>query len=121
MVTYQRATVTSVADIQAIAKGAGSHFFDRDTMRFFSSRVLEGVYPALSNGENRWESREGAKFAFVTSESNEWEGRKYTVRILTLESRDGRPYVNIEALDDAYRLDWARQAKNAARTWAIDN
>jgi hypothetical protein len=121
MVTYQRATVTSVADIQAIADRAGSHFFDRDTMRFFSSRVLEGVYPALSNGENRWESREGAKFAFVTSESNEWEGRKYTVRILTLESRDGRPAVDIDALDSAYRLGTPAQAKRAAREWAAGN
>jgi hypothetical protein len=121
MVTYQRATVTSVDDIQAIANGAGSHFFTPDTMRFFSSRVLEGVYPAFSNGENRWESREGARFAFVTSESNEWEGRKYTVRILTLESRDGRPVVYIDALDSAYRLDTPAQAKNAAQTWAIDN
>jgi hypothetical protein len=121
MVTYQRATVTSVDDIQAIADRAGSHFFDRDTMRFFSSRVLEGVYPALSNGESRWESREGAKFAFVTSEANEWEGRKYTVRILTLESRDGRPHVDIAALDDAYRLDTPAQAKRAAREWAASN
>lgn len=122
MVTYQRATVTTSGDVRAIADSAGSNFFDPDTMRFFDSRLLEGVYPAASNGGNPWESREGSQFAFVTSDSNEWEGRKYSVRILTLSSqRDNRPAVDISSLDSAYRLDTAAQARRAAKLWAESN
>jgi hypothetical protein len=122
MSTYQRATITNSDDVRAVANGAGSHFFDPDTMQFFESRLLEGVHPAASNAVNRWESREGSQFAFVTSESNEWEGRKYTVRILTLGSqRDDRPAVDISSLDSAYRLDTAAQARRAAKSWAESN
>ena len=107
------------SDIKKRNKALGHHWFDPDTMRFFDSRLLEGVHPAASNAGNRWESREGSQFAFVTSESKEWEGRKYTVRILTLASqRDDRPAVDISSLDDAYRLDTAAQARSAAKEWA---
>lgn len=122
MPTYQRATITSSDDVRAVADRSGSHFFDPDTMRFFNSRLLEGVYPAVSNVGSRWETHEGSQFAFVTSDSNEWEGRKYSVRILTLGSqRDDRPAVDIVSLDSAYRLDTIAQARSAAKEWAESN
>lgn len=93
MVMYQRATITSADDIRATANGAGSHFFDAATMRFFNSRLLEGVYPL-----DGWESKEGARFIFITSERYEDEPRHYRVRMMTLTTqRDDRPAVEIDS------------------------
>lgn len=57
--------MTTISDIQTHNRVAGHHFFDRETMRFFNSRILEGVY--------------GGRF-FVTSERFESDPRRYTVR-----------------------------------------
>lgn len=113
--TYQRRYVNSVDDIRAIADHAGSHFFSKDAMRWFDSRILEGVVPFASNGDDPRAAVHGARFAFVTSERNEWDGRKYSVRILTLGTvRDDRPYADIATVDSAYRLDSAAEARKAA-------
>lgn len=61
----------TVNDIKQLAADTGNHFFDRDTMRFFNSRVLRRVY--------------FGQF-FVTSERDDtpggaWDGqRRYTLR-----------------------------------------
>ena len=55
-------------DLKQRVKECGSHYFDRDTMRFFNSK-LEGVY----------EGPNGAYF--VTSEVPPGGSRKYTVRL----------------------------------------
>lgn len=34
----------TISDVRAANKAAGHHFFDRDTMRFFRSRVVSGLY-----------------------------------------------------------------------------
>lgn len=110
MPTYQRATIASANDVRAVVQAAGSHFFDADTMRFFNSRLLEGVYPI-----DGWESREGARFLFVTSERYEDDPRQYSVRMLTLTSqRDDRPDVQIDSDFDT-KHDTAAQARTAAR------
>lgn len=63
-----------VYDIELANKQAGQHFFDRDTMRFFRSRVC-GEIASLPNGAA----------LFVTSEQFEYRGdrhaRKYTIRM----------------------------------------
>lgn len=62
----------TIADIKAANRAIGGHFFDRDTIRFFASRVLDTVYEGP-----------GGVF-FVTSEqfrgSTHTEPRNYTVR-----------------------------------------
>lgn len=62
--------ITESTDLIRVAREMGSHFFDTETMKFFSSRVLPTVY-------------RGA--LFVTSEQDDsgvaWGGaRRYTVR-----------------------------------------
>lgn len=74
----QKMTVT---EIKQINREKGCHFFDRDTMRFFCSRVHG---PGYRFGESR--------VLFVTSEQfvDDWNGysepRKYTVRIMDLDT-----------------------------------
>lgn len=120
--TYQRQAIRCADDIRAIADHAGSHFFSPDTMRFFKSRILSDAFPATSNPGNRFAAVEGARFAFITSESNEWEGRRYTVRIATLGTdQDGRQSVDISALDEGYRVATAAIARKIAREWADKN
>lgn len=56
-------TVEEIAEANA---AAGKHFFEESTMRFFNSRVLDGVY--------------GGHY-FVTSEKDDFGGeRAYTIR-----------------------------------------
>ena len=56
----------NINEIIALNKRAGNHFFSKESMRFFSSRVHSEVY----NGR-----------FFVTSEKFDWKSpRLYTVR-----------------------------------------
>lgn len=58
------------------ARSSGGHFFDRDTMRFFNSRVMrERLYNATTTD-----------VYFVTSEVDFYgRDRRYTVRVLRAE------------------------------------
>lgn len=61
----------SIEQIKTAASQAGSHFFDEDTMRFFSSRVLSAVHEGPGG------------VYFVTSERDRHQpdtDRRYTVR-----------------------------------------
>lgn len=113
MTTYQRSTIHTAADIEAVADHAGSYFFSRDTMRFFKSRVLTGII-ALDGHK----SVPGARFMFVTSERYGDEPRHYSVRMATLGTqRDGRPRVDIDSnFDEHYAT--AAQARKAMRDYA---
>ena len=58
---------TDISDIKRAAKG---HFFSKDAMRFFQSRVSDMVYQGLN------------KVYFVTSERSSYNSkRRYTVRV----------------------------------------
>lgn len=59
-------------DLKKYAAARGSHFFDPDTMRFFSSRILEGV--TVHDG----------RAYFVTSERDNYtnQPRRYTARYM---------------------------------------
>lgn len=62
----------TVSAIRADSLSKGHHWFSRDTMRFFRSRVLRGVYPS-------WDGH----YYFVSSEQRGFrvgDGRGYTVR-----------------------------------------
>ena len=109
MPTYQRTHVHTAADIRAIADHAGSFFFSRDTMRFFKSRVLEGIYPV---GDSK--AVPGAEFYFITSEVYDDAPRHYTVRRAVLGTqRDGRPAIDIVTVRGYYAT--PSEARRAAR------
>jgi hypothetical protein len=59
-------------DVKRRSAEAGSHFFDRASMRFFDSRVSARIHPS-ANGA-----------FFVTSERYESDPRRYTVRYITV-------------------------------------
>jgi hypothetical protein len=81
--------------VTEIRQAHAGHFFDRDTMRFWQSRVLSGVI--------------GGHY-FITSEPYPWEGpRRYFVRdvdhdgtIATVGSDSG--YASAESARRAARL-----------------
>jgi hypothetical protein len=76
----------SVTEIQAAAKARGSHFFDRETMRFFRSRILPEIYKG-SGG-----------VYFVTSEQGPNGLRRFTIRKFDPVTAD------IEAFGPFYKL-----------------
>jgi len=66
------AHLLTVSAIRADSLSKGHHWFSRDTMRFFRSRVLRGVFAS-------WDGR----YFFVSSEQRGFrpeDGRGYTVR-----------------------------------------
>lgn len=113
MTTYQRSSIHTVADIEAVADHAGSYFFKSDTMRFFKSRILSGII-ALDGHK----SVPGARFLFVTSERYGDNPRHYSVRMATLGTqRDNRPRVDIDSNFDEH-FATAAQARGAMREYA---
>ena len=110
MVNYPRSTVHTADDIRAIADHAGSYFFTPETMRFFSSRLLEGIY-----APDGYEARPGNRFLFVTSERHgDDQPRHYAVRVATLGTqRDDRPAIDISTVGDYHPS--ARAAHKAAQ------
>ena len=59
-------TKLTIADIKRNNKKAGHHFFDKDTMRFFNSRIETGLYKDNT---------------FITSEQFDYNSpREYTIR-----------------------------------------
>ena len=88
-------TFTSVHEIKIANERAGHHFFERDAMRFFRSRIEDGgkVY--------------GGRY-FITSEQFEFQGeafeRRYTLRRVnddgTIDSVFGQ-FQEHATLDDA--------------------
>lgn len=52
-------------------EACGSHYFDKDTMRFFNSKLLDPIYPDGGAGVTY----------FVTSERGPGMARRYSVRV----------------------------------------
>jgi hypothetical protein len=92
--TYPR--FLSIERLKSEVTHGGSHFFDRDAMRFFKSRVNRTLY--------------GGRF-FVTSEDNGYDGRKYTVRFVRQDANG-----HYTMTDTGFqRYSTSRAANNAAR------
>lgn len=109
MPTFQRTHVHTVSDLRAIADHAGSYFFSPNTMRFFNSRVLKGIYPV---GDSK--AVPGAEFYFVTSEACDDAPRHYTVRRAVLGiQRDDRPAIDIATVGEHHAT--PAEARRAAR------
>ena len=112
MPTYQRTHVHTTADLRAIADHAGSFFFSRDTMRFFKSSLLEGVY-----APDGYKALPGNRFFFVTSERHGDNPRHYTVRRAVLGiQRDDRPAIDIATVGEHHAT--PAEARRAARELA---
>jgi hypothetical protein len=85
--------IYSIDDLRKAADDLGSHYFEPETMRFFNSRVLEGIYrPSIAESP-----RCGL---FITSERFESDPRRYSIRRFTIthatRSGDGMPVDVIE-------------------------
>ena len=98
---------TTISDIKSESKEQGSHFFDKDTMKFFGSKVASPIY-----------EKDGKKY-FITSEKrpNSDEPRKYTVRQIVYYDKKGNPAKSgtqfIESVDGFQLHDSLQAAKNA--------
>lgn len=66
----------TIEQIKTANAAAGHHFFDRDTLRFFRSRI----------GSRTYVGRDGCIY-FVTSERQLGRARRYTVRV-TVDGRN---------------------------------
>ena len=97
-----RRPINSIADLKRRVKDCGSHFFDRDTMRFFNSRI----------GSDIFKSPRGV--FFVTSEKGPDNRRRYTVRQF-----GGKARCSIKTVGKFQKFRTAAQAKAAARRLAI--
>ncbi len=90
--------------IRAALEAVGSHFFDRNTLRFFRSRILSDVF-----------SGSGGVY-FVTSEQFEFRGqtepRAYTVRQFHPET------ATIDTVGEFQTYPTAGRAKTAAKRFA---
>lgn len=89
----------SIADARRIAENNGSHFFDRGTMKFFSSRIESVLY-------------NGAAYCFITSEKMSFttsSERRYTLRQFNPEAG------NIESVGGFCRYATIDEARQAAR------
>jgi len=89
----------TITDLKEANREAGLHFFDRDTMRFFKSKVESGMY---------------AGRYFITSEQGPHGPRKYTIREARSDAAviDASNFMQYSDLDDA-RADARELAKEA--------
>ena len=102
-----------MSELQDIVRRSGSHFFDRDTMRYFRSRVDSYTMA----GKDGW--------YFVTSEqhqvpptsygSGRTYPRLYTVRCLRLENYDGTPGIELYELGEFQAFKTLNRARKAAK------
>lgn len=97
----------SAHELRALVTRSGSHFFDRDTMRYFRSR-MDGYTFAAPDG-----------WYFVTSEQqDDHHARAYTVRFLTIKHDDLNLY-ELNGFQEYATLSRARTvARRAARATA---
>ena len=67
--------VHGIYDVSDLERKHVGHFFDKDTMRFFKSKVINEVFPSTK------------EVFFVTSEIDPSGVKAFTVRKLNLESK----------------------------------
>lgn len=98
--------IYTVSQLKAAVTLTGSHFFDKDAMRFFRSRVAPGILHTDRG------------IVFITSEqfvsytpTYHAEPRMYTLRLLTEEG-------DIKGLGEFQQYKDLRQARKAAKDYA---
>lgn len=92
----------SISEIQRKHQGERGHFFDRDTMRFFGSRILSDV-ESLPDGA-----------LFVTSEKPPHGSRAYAVR----EAIEDSGHVSIDTVGEVCEYPTRARALSRMRTMA---
>ena len=91
------ATLKTIADVRAAARRAGSHWFDRDTVRYWGTRVRSALY--------------GGRI-FVTSEHNySRTSTCYSVRLVTVAGED----FEIDTIGGFQRFATVTGARNYAK------
>jgi hypothetical protein len=81
MTTTTDRPLLTMTQVRQAMQARGSHFFDRDTMRGFSSRVSETVYPTAAG--TYFVTSERDRGCYISSGWIEgaWNGqRRYTIR-----------------------------------------
>lgn len=104
-----RENIITRLDLIQYVRSHGSHFFDPDTMRYFSSRLLGPIH------------QKGELVFFVTSERfipmcGPADPRKYTIRCLDLRSE----HVTITEIGTFQQYKTAREAKRALAKYLKD-
>ena len=96
VVPYSIGAYISISQVESSHKG---HFFDPDTLRFFSSRISSEVLPV------------GDGWLFITSEQDKFVGgpRLYTIRKLVHATR------GIESVGGFQHYETMRRAKREMR------
>ena len=88
-----------MADIRRNNKNAGYHFFDKDTMRFFNSRIETGLYKDNT---------------FITSEQFDYNSsRGYTIRRAL---NDG---IKIETIGESGQFETLEDAKIGRKNYEV--
>lgn len=87
---------------QEYGSGPGRHWFDRDTMRFFKTRLPELAY--LSDDQRR--------AYFVTSEQGPHGPRAYTVRWFDRDVRDVNTHGDFNAMTKSQAMSEMRRVLN---------
>ncbi len=105
--------IIDISELIDMVKRSGSHFFDRDSMRFFKSRVDDVTFTAPDG------------WYFVTSEKHESafarinEPRLYTVRCVRIVDRDnGTRDLGLFELEGFQAFPTLTRARTAARNAA---
>ena len=95
---------TGIYDIRDVKSKHRGHFFDKDAMRFFNSRLVDEVFPSLG------------KVYFVTSEKFDYNSpRKFSVRVLNLDTG------SIDTVGDFHALESRTVALSMALNCAYEN
>lgn len=95
-----------MSEIVASHKSAGGHFFDRDAMKFFNSRICTATLKSGKSGQQY----------FVTSERDDWGGeRMYTIR----SWNPAKPQI-VETVGLFQAYDSLRQARIACERSALE-
>lgn len=93
----------TIGELKEANREAGFHFFDRDSMRFFRSRVLPNLYVGCGG------------IYFVTSEQfSDASKRSFTVRVFDPATASVDTFGDFNELDRAEALTLARRAAKAS-------
>ena len=77
-------------DLVRKADSVGNHFFAKDAMRFFNSRLIEEVF---------YSNDEGTVWVFATSEKMDDRPRRFTARIARLVNDEDGEWLDIDCIE----------------------
>lgn len=102
--------INNIDQLITTSERLGSHFFDKETMRFFNSRILSDLYRV-----------DDSRGYFVTSERFSYNTpRTYSVRyyVVIHNNDENSDRIDIGAIDEGYQLPTPYQAKKMAKEFA---